>query len=181
MCTSFYSTKTAPDLNRIARLPMAKNWYRLVPPQGKTYLAVVDYFSRYPEIQTLSTTTSNSIITALKNIFSRLGIPEVVVSDNGPQYSSHEFVEFAKAYHFKHVTSSPLYAPSSGQMERTIQTVRRLIKESKDPHMVLLAYRTTPFPWCKLSPAELLMGRRLHSNLPIIKEQLLCPRMEVSQ
>ncbi len=136
------------------------------------YLVVVDYFSRYPEIQKLSSTTSHNIIKALKTIFSRFGIPETVISDNGPQYASHEFTEFAEAYDFSHVTSSPLFAQSNGQAERTVQTVKKLLKGSKDPHMALLAYRSTPFPWCNLSPSELLMGRRLRGNIPLLNSQL---------
>ena len=73
---------------------------------GKNYIAVVDYFSRYPEIWQLNGTTSNCIIKILKEIFSRWGIPEIVVSDNGPQYGSNEFNEFAKSYNFKHVTAA---------------------------------------------------------------------------
>ena len=63
---------------------------------GTTYLLTTDYFSRYPEVIKLTTTTSASIIAALKSIFSRYGIPERVVSDNGLQYSSQEFSDFAK-------------------------------------------------------------------------------------
>ena len=85
--------------------------------KGVTYLVVVDYFSRYPEVQKLSNTTSHGITAVLKTIFSRFGIPETVVSDNGPQYSSRDFAEFAEAYDFTHVTSSPLFAQSNGQAE----------------------------------------------------------------
>ena len=62
---------------------------------GATYLLVVDYFSRYPEIFKLRITTSGDVISALRSIFSRHGVPEVMVSDNGPQYSSQEMKEFA--------------------------------------------------------------------------------------
>ena len=53
--------------------------------KGDNYLLVVDYFSRYPEVYKLSSTTSNAIISVLKSIFVRHGIPEVLRSDNGPQ------------------------------------------------------------------------------------------------
>ena len=55
-----------------------------------TYLLVVDYYSRYVEVQMLNSTSSASVITALKAIFSRHGIPTTLVSDNGQQYDSHE-------------------------------------------------------------------------------------------
>ena len=54
---------------------------------GNTYLLVVDYFSRYPDVAKLSTLTSQSVITALKAMFSRHGIPDNLHSDNGPQFS----------------------------------------------------------------------------------------------
>ena len=63
--------------------------------KGVNYLVVVDYFSRYPEVIKLKSTTSTAIVEALKSIFSRHGIPETVVSDNRPQYTSQEFANFA--------------------------------------------------------------------------------------
>ena len=56
-----------------------------------SYLLVADYFSRYPEVKS---TTSSSIIENSKSIFSCHGIPETIVSDNGPQFSSQEFGDF---------------------------------------------------------------------------------------
>ena len=106
------------------------------------------------------------MISALRSIFSRHGVPEVMVSDNGPQYSSQEMKEFTSTYGFTHITSSPHYPQSNGLAERSVQTVKRLLKKSRDPHLALLVYRATPFPWCGLSPAELLMGRKIRSGLP---------------
>ena len=140
---------------------------------GATYLLTVDYFSRYPEVQRLSTLSSQAVIEALKACFSRYGIPEVVVSDNGPQYSSQEFASFVKDYNITHVTSSPRFPQSNGQAERAVQTVKKLLKDTTDAQMALLVYRTTPLPFCSLSPAELLMGRRLRSNIPIRAEDLV--------
>jgi len=139
----------------------------------KQYLVVVDYYSRYPEIVKLSSTTSTSVIAALKVIFSRFGIPEIVRSDNGPQFSSKEFAVFAKSYNFTHTTSSPLYPQSNGQAERAVQTLKKILRQSEDVCQGLLNYRTTPMPWCNLSPAELLMGRKLRSLLPMTDQQLI--------
>ena len=137
------------------------------------YLITVDYFSRYPEVTKLTSTSSASVINALKAVFSRHGLPEVVRSDNGPQYSSGEFARFASSYEFKHVTSSPLYPQSNGQVERTVQTVKSLLKQSPDPFIALLSYRSTPMPWCGLSPAELSMGRRVRTSVPQVTNQLV--------
>ena len=91
--------------------PWEKIASHLFELHGKTYLLVVDYFSHYLEVQTLTTTTSASVIRALKAIFSRHGIPAVLISDNDPQYPSQEMKDFAKEYNFQHVTSSPHYPP----------------------------------------------------------------------
>ena len=56
--------------------------------KGKQYLLVVDYYSRYLEVIQLTATTSSSVISPMKSIFSRYGIPCTVMSDNGPQYNS---------------------------------------------------------------------------------------------
>lgn len=58
------------------------------------------------------------------------------------------------------------YPQSNGMAERTVKTVKGLLKESSDPHLAVLSYRATPLPWCNRSPAELLMGRKLRTDLP---------------
>ena len=133
---------------------------------GRVYLLVVDYFSRYMEVQTLTTITSVSIIRAPKAIFARHGIPSVLVSIKGPLYSSTEMQEFAERYNFQHITSSPHYPQSNGMAERAVKTAKSLLEKSADPHMALLSYRATPLPWCGLSPAEPFMGRRLQTDIP---------------
>ena len=138
------------------------------------YLLVVDYFSRYVEVMKLNSTTSSSIVKGLKSIFARHGIPAVLVSDNGPQYDSRELKEFAESYGFHHITSSPHYPQSNGQAERAVKTVKQLFEHSTDQYMALLSYRATPLPSCGLSPAELLMGRRIRTDVPQV-EKLLIP------
>ena len=70
--------KGTNDPCRTTRISLAKDWNRPLPFKNATYLLVLDYFFRYPEIQKLSTTTSHSIIEALKAMFARFGIPETV-------------------------------------------------------------------------------------------------------
>jgi len=56
-----------------------------------------------------------NVITQLKTIFARFGIPTTMVTDNGPQFDSHEMKEFAQAYEFQHTTTSPYFPQSNGQ------------------------------------------------------------------
>lgn len=92
----------------------------------ENYLVIVDFYSRYFEVEKLGS-TSQAVITRLKGIFARYGIPEQFVSDNGPQYNSQEFANFAKGWDFTHVMSSPHYAQSNGMAEKTVQTVKRML------------------------------------------------------
>ncbi|XP_061159755.1 uncharacterized protein K02A2.6-like [Syngnathus typhle] len=95
-----------------------------------------------------------------------------LMSDNGPQFSSQQFKDFAAAYGFRHVTSSPRFAQSNGEAERHVQTVKGLLKKAKDPYLALLAYRATPLA-NGYSPAQLLMGRRLRTPVPQLPSLLV--------
>lgn len=133
--------------------------------KGSVYLLVVDYYSRYPEVALIDGEVSaRNMITRMKSMFSRHGIPEAVISDNGGQYDAREFSSFASEYGFTHITSSPRYPRGNGAAERTVQTVKRLLKKEPDPYLAMLAYRSSPHLG-GYSPAELLMGRKLRTTV----------------
>lgn len=138
----------------------------------RNYLVVVDYFSKFFELLQLRTTTTADIISELRPMFARYGIPDVVRSDNGPQFASNEFRRFLASYDCRHITSSPYYPQSNGQAERAVQTAKALLAKSTDVHDALLAHRTTPGS-CGYSPAQLLMGRQLRSNVPVTSQTLV--------
>ncbi|UYV65033.1 K02A2.6-like, partial [Cordylochernes scorpioides] len=137
--------------------------------ESSKYLLIVDYFSKYPEIYQLQDMTTDTIIRRLKRTFSNFGIPETLVSDNGPPFFSKEFQNFTRTWNIVHVTSSPYHAQSNGMVERTVQTLKKLIKrcgeESTDPYLALLNLRNTPHNNLP-SPAQILMSRNLRSIIP---------------
>ena len=90
---------------------------------------MVDDYSNYFEVNTLNQTATAAIITSMKSQFTRHGIPEEVRSDNGPQFSSTCFENFAKEWDFKHVTSSPHYAQANGKVENAVKTAKKYFKE----------------------------------------------------
>jgi len=115
--------------------------------------------------------TSKAVIKALKEIFARFGIPDKVVSDNGPQFSSAEFAVFAKTWSFAHVTSSPTHAQSNGKAESAVKTVKRLFTKCQESghseYLALLDWPNTPSQGIGTSLAQRLMGRRCKTLLPI--------------
>lgn len=92
------------------------------------------------------------------------------MSDNGPQYSSALFAEFAQDWNFQHITSSPRYPQSNGFIERQVQTVKDIMLKAKkgntDVNKALQSLRATPIDSYLPSPAELLLGRKIQSNIP---------------
>ena len=139
--------------------------------ENHNYLIIVDYYSKYPVVKRLPEPSPSSVVIAItKQVFAEHGIPTKVVSDNGPHFASTQYRDFAKTWDFKHVTSSPHYPRSNGFVERQIQTIKHVIKKTKqageDIEMGLLSLRATPVDNKLPSPAELLFQRRVRANLP---------------
>lgn len=149
--------------------------------KGSDYLLVVDFYSKYPEVINVTSKTAETTITAMKSIFARHGIPNIIIADNMP-FNSRRFKQFASEWDIRVITSSPNYAQSNGMAERTVQTIKQLFRKAEhsgdDPYVALLNYRNTPITDLDLSPAELLMGRTLRTTLPT-PEHLLKPTTDV--
>lgn len=106
-------------------------------------------------------------------MFARRGVPDELFSHNGRQFVSAEMQVFADSWEFIHTTSSPGFPQSNGQAERAVQTIKNLLKKAQDSNRDLLEYRNTPLNGIGLSPAQLLMGRRLKSKIPVSKKLLM--------
>ena len=107
--------------------------------ERKQYIVLVDYYSKYIEVDELKDQRSRTAIETLKAQFSRHGTirtdmePATIKTDNGLQYSSEEFKEFCRSYGILHKTSSPHTPHSNGEAERTVQTVKRLWRQIPCP------------------------------------------------
>lgn len=128
------ANKKQPLTNHeISNIPWYKVGADLFQYKTDNYLIIVDYYSKYVEIKNLKdNTVSNNVINCFKEIFSRQGIPKILVTDNGPQFISKEFKDFSKEWEFKHVTSSPRYPQSNGQVERTVQTIKNILTKTEE-------------------------------------------------
>ena len=140
--------------------------------KDKLYCVIADYYSKWIEAVPIGTQSSAGIIGAMRQVFSTLGVPKKLRSDNGPGYRSSEFRKFASDYGFEHVTSSPRYPQSNGLAERAVGIVKRLFRKCSDHDLCMMSYRTTPLT-SGFSPSELMFGRTLRSPLGLSKELLV--------
>ncbi|XP_063962569.1 uncharacterized protein K02A2.6-like [Lytechinus pictus] len=161
--------------------PWAKVGADLFQLDGRHYLITVDYFSGYWEVDYLEKTLATNVISKLKGQFARFGIPDQLVTDNGPQFTADEFKRFARKWQFEHTTSSPHYPQSNGKAESSVKVAKSLLKKAKtagsDPYLSLLAFRNTPTPGMGSSPIQRIMNRRTRTVLPTTK-RLLKPEIQ---
>ena len=89
----------------------------------RQYLLIMDYFSKFPFIHKLHSLSTGTVINELKGLFSENGIPEVIISNGGPQFRS-EFRNFAQEWGFQHIKCSPYHYQSNGEAESFVRTVK---------------------------------------------------------
>ena len=150
-------------------------WWRLATDvlehEGQSYIVVTDYFSRYIDARKLETTDSESIIRYFSHLFSLLGVPNTIVSDNASYFVSDQFKKFVSKWDITHVTSAPRHSKSNGAAERAVQTVKGFLSKNVSLSSALLHYRDTPI-YNGYSPAQLLFNRQLNS-IGIMRERAL--------
>ena len=168
----------------IPNRPWAKVAADLCEIHGRTLLVVVDFFSDYIEVAKLTGLNTPAVTRALGEMFAHHGIPDTIVSDNGPQFASAAFAAFCETWDVAQVTSSPRYAQSNGKAESAVKVMKTLFakcKESgRDEFLALLEQRNTPTPGLTTSPAQRLMGRRCRTLLPMAQE-LLQPAGDIDE
>jgi len=142
---------------------------------NKDYLITVDAYSNYFEIDYLPDMKSTTVVRKLKCHFARHGIPDRLMSDNAGQYTSDTMKNFANEWNFTQVFSSPLHPQSNGLAENAVKTAKRLLQKAnesgQDPYLCILEYRNTPLK-SGYTPAQLLMGRRTRSVIPVTQKHL---------
>ena len=154
----------------------------IAPPSeaGHRYiLTLVDYATRYPEAVPLKKIITEAVAEALLDIYSRVGIPEEVLTDQGTQFMSECMQEVSRLLSIKGLTSTPYHPICNGLVERWNGTLKSMIKrlcqdQPKQWHRlinpVLFAYREVPQESTGFSPFQLLYGRSVRGPGTILKE-----------
>lgn len=127
------------------------------------YLITVDYYSDYWELDRLIDTTSETVVQCTKAHFARYGIPNTVVTDNGPQFRSQEYAQFSQEWEFEHTTSSPYHYQNNVRAEAVVKIAKKLMskaaKDHKDLQLTVLDWRNMPTESSHSSPVQKLHSR----------------------
>ncbi|KAG7528248.1 Integrase catalytic core [Arabidopsis suecica] len=137
--------------------------------RGAQYLLVLtDYFSKWIEAEAYASIKDSAVNTFIwKNIICRHGVPYEIVTDNGPQFISHEFEAFCSEWGIKVSYSTPRYPQGNGQAEAANKTILSNLKKRlshlkggwyDELQPVLWAYRTTPRRPTGETPFSLVYG-----------------------
>ena len=162
--------------------PATKPWEKIHidyagPHLGKQFPIVIDAYSKYPEVVSVPSIPSRQTVAALRKMCAQHGVPETIVSDNGPQFTSLEFRKFCAANAVNHILAPPYHPQSNGWAKRFVDTLKRgLLKLRGEGDLgeildtFLLTYRTTPCPTLPLqqSPAEMFLGRKPRMSLDLL-------------
>ncbi|XP_017482686.1 PREDICTED: uncharacterized protein K02A2.6-like [Rhagoletis zephyria] len=135
----------------------------------KMEIDTVDAFSQWIDVKDMKITSAGALILELRRIFSYFGLPNTIVSDNGPPFNSAEFTDFCTSNSIKCLKSPPYHPQSNGAAERAVQTVENGLRKSLDDNKIktlpnptlllsrfLLNYRSTPTTRNRLSPNEMI-------------------------
>ena len=157
-----------PERQLTTTRPMELLGIDLVYYKEEHALVTVDYFSGFITYDIVSNETSQAVMKIRNNIFRKFGLPEKILSDNGPCFSFDSFRNFCEQLDIGHITSSPHYHQSNGRAERAVATVKKILKKSKsdvDITKSITAYLDTLVSDTLPSPAELFHNRRINTRL----------------
>ena len=146
------------------------------PFLGRMFLIVVDAYSKWLEVVPVQAANTTNTIAALRTMFATHGLPSIIVSDNGTQFTSQQFADFLQRNGIQHQFIAPYHPSSYGLAERAVQTFKQGMKKFPGNSDIdacvarfLFHYRSTPHSTIGLSPAELLLKRKLKTHLDLLK------------
>ena len=148
----------------------------LMKIRGKHALVTIDFYSGFLTYDELASTITSAEIKMLHNIVRKFGLPEMILSDNGPCFQSEVFLSFCANLDIGHITSSPHYHQSNGRAEWAISTIKKILKKTKSNignTRAIIAYLDTSINHELPSPAELFLNEP--NQYSLIHGNEICP------
>ena len=157
---------------------VAIDFYGPIPQVNKYLLVVTDTYSKFPEVEIVSSTDAKSCIPLLDRIFAAHGIPTNIRTDNGPPFNGYEMERYMTALGINWTTSTPLWPQGNAHVERFMKPLGKSLQTAKlegrpwkqELYRFLLSYRTTPHATTKVAPCELLFNRTIRGHLPELRD-----------
>lgn len=180
-CT-LVSAPSAPEPIKFRELPEIP-WQNLTLdylgslPSGHYILVVVDYFSRFIEVEIMKSIDARETIKHLRVMFTRFGFPSTITMDNAKQLIGVEMNQFAHTYNIKLIHTIPYWPQQNGEVERQNRSLLKRLQIAQntgsdwqnDLYDYLLMYRGTNHSTTLKSPAELMFGgRQIRGKMPQI-------------
>ena len=169
----------------MVKTPFEKVAIDIIGPLSETnkknnyILTLVDFSTRWPEAVPLKSTKTENVAEALFDMFSRLGIPKVILSDNGRQLISDSMKETYKLLGIEQKLSAPLHPQSHGLVERCNQTIQKTLVKLAEENpsegdtlltLTLFALRQMPNASTGFPPFELMYGRKVRGPIDVIAD-----------
>ncbi|XP_035806354.2 uncharacterized protein K02A2.6-like [Amphiprion ocellaris] len=145
------------------------------PFMDHMFLVLVDSHSKWLEAHIMSNITASLTADTLRSIFATHGLPDTVVTDNGPTFTSDVFKVFMEKNGIRHIRTAPYHPASNGLAERAVETLKAGLRKMSGHSLemklsrFLFQYRITPHSTTGLTPAEMLMGRKPKSHLDLLR------------
>ena len=162
--------RVAIDL--VGPLPMSGRKHRWI-------LTLVDCATRYPEAIPMKGIDTIECAEELANIFSRIGIPQEILSDRGSQFVSDLMREISRLLSVRQLQTTPYHAQCNGLVERWNGTLRRMIQKmaAEKPSdwdryipALLFSYREVAQASLGFSPFELVYGRSVRGPMSVLRD-----------
>ncbi|XP_065092573.1 uncharacterized protein K02A2.6-like [Ochlerotatus camptorhynchus] len=144
-----------------------------------TFLVIIDYYSRFTKVIEMKGTTAAKTIESLEGVFVEQTYPETIRSDNGPPFSSEEFLSYCISKNIRLIRTIPYWPQMNGLVERHNQGVLRALRIAKATKIdwrkavrdYEYMYNTTPHTVTGKPPLELLTGRPVKDLLPSMRTE----------
>lgn len=161
-------TRIAIDI--VGPLPRTKRGNRFI-------LTVMDFSSRYPEAFPMRRVDAPSVCDNLIQLFSRFGLPQELLSDNGSNFVSRVTEGLLDHLGVQHIKCSPYRPQTNGMIERWHSVLKRMLGKLEDTEaewdkllpLVLFAYRDTPHSATGYTPFQIVFGRNVRGPTSILK------------
>ena len=148
---------------------------------GKHYMVFVCRYSNWLSIYNSKNGTTSELLTVLRSYMGTFGVMEELATDGDTVYTSREAQEFFKRFDIKHRVSSSYFPHSNQRAETAVKAAKRMIQDNTgfngsldtDAFLVaLLQHRNTPSAGLKMSPSEVIFGRKIRDLFPVVEGKL---------